>query len=124
MISRPTLSCCHWWEFVYTECHHENDATSYLPHFLDNLVGLCHDLDGQMVDGRQQQIFIRLKQISEQVIVAPPLCKRRVNVWFAGFRLILNVKKNHNFVILNIGKIIITTQNSEIKRNVKYPKPT
>ena len=23
MISRPTLSCSHWREFVYTECHHD-----------------------------------------------------------------------------------------------------
>ena len=22
MISRPTLGCSHWWEFVYTEYHH------------------------------------------------------------------------------------------------------
>ena len=23
VISRPILSCSHWWEFVYTECHHD-----------------------------------------------------------------------------------------------------
>ena len=23
MISRPTLSCSHWWEFLYTECCHD-----------------------------------------------------------------------------------------------------
>ena len=23
MLSRPTKICSHWWEFVYTECHHD-----------------------------------------------------------------------------------------------------
>ena len=27
MISRPILSCSHWWEFVYRECCHDISAT-------------------------------------------------------------------------------------------------
>ena len=23
MISKPTISCSHWWEFVYTKCYHD-----------------------------------------------------------------------------------------------------
>ena len=36
MISRPTLGCSHWWEFVCTECHH--DVITALRYVMSQLV--------------------------------------------------------------------------------------
>ena len=36
MISRPTLSCSRWWQFVYTECYVASQLVSLLvTSFLD-----------------------------------------------------------------------------------------